>query len=260
MANSTHPGAGLRVPGKGRVTERVVDEICRYIESEGLSPGDKLPPERVFVELFGVGRSSLREALRVLSATGLIEVVHGGGMYVSSTPQAATSGSKTLFDASEENALSNLVETRLGVEFAAVTALTRRGTDEDFASLLSLLDEQEARMSRDPGYTWEALSFELAISSMCGNSWLHDIELMLCEAWKSLSKGLRATVGRQSEWHSEHRAILASMRTGNVLQAQRLVMVHLSIERFEDDLADGAHRRGRRSRGAVGAKNSIHGL
>lgn len=250
MANQTHLGTGLRVPGKGRVTERVVDEIYRYIESEGLNPGDKLPPERVFMELFGVGRSSLREALRVLSATGLIEVVHGGGMYVASTPQAALSGTRTLFDANEENALRNLVETRFGVELAAVTALTRRGADDDFATLASLLDEQEAAMARDPGYTWEPLSFELAISSMCGNSWLHDIELLLCEAWKSLSKGLRATVGRQAEWHSEHRAILASMRTGNVPQAQRLVVVHLSVERFEDDLADRARPRSRRSRGA----------
>ena len=49
--------------------------------------------------------------------------------------------------------------------------------------------------------------------------------------------GLRAGVGRHGEWHAEHQAIVASMRSRNAGQAQRLVTAHLSLERFEDDLA-----------------------
>jgi GntR family transcriptional repressor for pyruvate dehydrogenase complex len=226
----------LRPAGTGRVAERVIDEICAYIEANGLTNGDKLPPERVFIELFGVSRSSLREALRVLSTVGIIDVRHGDGMYVSAiTP--AVQNQRALFDATEQNALRNLVETRLGIEMAAVTAATRRASDEDLVSLQRMIDEQESQMGEDPDFTWEPLGFELAVVEISGNSWLYDVELMLRDSWRALSSGLRATVGRHEEWLTEHRAIVASMRSRNVTQAQRLVMAHLSLERFEEDLA-----------------------
>jgi GntR family transcriptional repressor for pyruvate dehydrogenase complex len=226
----------FRPAGTGRVAERVIDEICAYIDSNGLTNGDKLPPERIFIELFGVSRSSLREALRVLSTVGIIDVRHGDGMYVAATTPAVQN-QRALFDATEQHALRNLVETRLGIEMAAVIAATRRASDEDLASLQRMLDEQESQMSQDPDFTWEPLGFELAVVELSGNSWLYDVELMLRESWLALSSGLRSSVGRHEEWHTEHRAIVASMRSRNVVQAQRLVMAHLSLERFEEDLA-----------------------
>jgi len=229
----------LRPAGTGRVAERVIDEICSYIDSNGLTNGDKLPPERVFIELFGVSRSSLREALRVLSTVGIIDVRHGDGMYVSATTPAVQN-QHALFDATEQHALRNLVETRLGIELAAVTATTRRASDEDLASLQQMIDEQESRMREDREFTWEPLGFELAVVELSGNSWLYDVELMLRDSWLALSSGLRSSVGRHEEWLSEHRAIVASMRSRNVMQAQRLVMAHLSLERFEEDLASGS--------------------
>lgn len=233
----TTSAPALRLTGTGRVAERVVDEICAYIEKNGLTTGAKLPPERVFMELLGVGRSSLREALRVLSTVGIIDVRHGDGMYVAATSTAPQVTPKAIFDATEQHALRNLVETRLGIELAAVTAATARATDEDFAGLQRMLDDQESRLAEDPEFTWEPLGFELAVVEVSGNSWLYEVELMLRESWLALSTGLRATVSRHEEWLTEHRAIVASMRSRNVLQAQRLVIAHLSLERFEEDLA-----------------------
>lgn len=224
-------------PGSPRVAERVVQGIQAYIAGNGLASGDKLPPERVFTEMFGVGRSSLREALRVLSTVGVIDVRHGDGMYVAASPPFAQASPKAIFDATEQNALRNLVETRLGIEIAAVAAATARGTDEDFAGLQQMLDEQRRQLERRPGAAWQPLAFELAVVEMSGNSWLYEIELMLRDAWLALSSGLRAGVGRHGEWHAEHQAIVASMRSRNAGQAQRLVTAHLSLERFEDDLA-----------------------
>lgn len=232
----SRPAAARRPREKGRVTERVVDELREYIAVNELKPGDKLPPERVFIEQLGVSRSSLREAVRALSTMGVIEVVHGDGMYVTAGPAGGDLGN-TMFDVREENALRNLVETRLGVELAAVTALTHRGTGADFDALAAMLDDQGRRLNEDPSFTWEPLGFELLVASMSGNTWLYEIEERLRDAWVRLSSGLKTTVGRHVEWHTEHRAILASMRTGNVAQAQRLVMAHLSLERFENDLA-----------------------
>jgi GntR family transcriptional repressor for pyruvate dehydrogenase complex len=219
-----------------RVAERVVDELRAYIERNGLQPGTKLPPERVFLEQLGVSRSSLREAVRVLSTLGLVDVRHGDGMYVAAPAEAWRDSTSAIFDATEEHALRNLVETRLGIEIAAAAAAVQRATDEDLDRLQRLVDEQARKLARDPAYSWEPLGFELAMIEVTGNTWLYEVELQLREAWLSLSRGLRASVARYGEWVSEHQAILASLRSRNASQAQRLVTAHVSFERFAEDL------------------------
>lgn len=239
MADNSEWGLTLANPvsvdRRGNLTEAIVERIVGYIETNELAPGSKLPPERVFIDAFGVSRSSLREALRVLTTLGTIDVRHGDGMYVLS-PTAAHSQDALLFDVTEQFALRNLVETRQGIEVAATTAAIYRATDDDLAVLDEYLTHQETDLHSDRRFAWEPLAFEMLIVEMCGNSWLHDIEQMLRQAWQKLSSGLRSSVGRYGEWHAEHLAILASMRSRNVAQAQRLVMAHLSLERFEFDL------------------------
>lgn len=241
----------------GRVAERVVDEIFAYIEANGLMTGDKLPPERVFIERLGVSRSSLREALRILSTIGIVDVRHGDGMYVAATSESSNATPTAIFDATEKHALRNLIETRLGIELAAVTAATQRASDQDLLGLQHFLDKQERRLAEDPDFTWEPLGFELAVVELSANTWLYEVELMLRDAWLSLSTGLRTSVGRHEEWLTEHRAIVASMRSRNVTQAQRLVMAHLSLERFEEDLESpkkDTKNKARRPQGGSGTK------
>lgn len=230
-------GAGRRPGGRGpRVTERVIDEFFSYVEANGLKPGDRLPPERVFIDQWNVSRSSLREAVRVLATIGVVDVRHGDGMYVAAGSGVAGATPNAIFDATEEFALRNLVETRIGIEISAVTAAIERASDEDLLGLERFLDDQENELAENPDFSWEPLSFEIAIIELTGNSWLYDVELMLRDAWRGLSSGLRTSVGRHHEWQTEHRAILASMRTRNTTQAQRLVIAHLSVERFQEDI------------------------
>lgn len=220
---------------KRRVADLVLAEVTRYIESNDLPVGAKLPSERVLVDMLGVSRSSLREALRALSAMGAVTIRQGDGMYVASTRHLQPTNGP-LFDATEQYALRSLIETRQGIEVAAVRAAAQRASDDDLAGLQNMLDDQLAALSHDPNFVWTPLEFELAIMTVSGNSWLYNIEIMLRDAWLTLSSGLRASVGRHAEWHAEHRAILASLRSRNVPQAERLVMAHLSLERFEDDI------------------------
>lgn len=233
---------GLRPRQPGRVAE-VVESIRTYIEDNELHSGEKLPPERVFVERLGVSRASLREAIRVLATMGLVVVRHGDGMYVSDGEGRRSGSPVVRLDVADENALRNLVESRLGIELAAATAATSRATAADLRRLEDLLDAHEHGLPEE----WNPLSFELAVVEITGNSMLQEFELMLRDAWMSLSGGLRASVGRHGEWLAEHRAILASMRSGNTSQVQRLVIAHLSLERFEEQLSSAGRGPGRES-------------
>ena len=59
------------------------DRILETILADGLRPGDQIPPEAVLSERFQVGRSTVREALKLLERDGLIDVRHGRGSFVS---------------------------------------------------------------------------------------------------------------------------------------------------------------------------------
>ena len=78
---------------RSRSFDDVLEQLREAILSGRIRPGDRLPGERQLCESFGVGRPTLREALRSLEATGLIEVRpgKGGGSYAV-TPSEATVG------------------------------------------------------------------------------------------------------------------------------------------------------------------------
>jgi GntR family transcriptional regulator len=59
------------------------ERIFALIEDEGLRPGDRLPTEAVLAKHFGVGRTTAREALKLLEQDGIVDVRHGSGRFVS---------------------------------------------------------------------------------------------------------------------------------------------------------------------------------
>ena len=61
---------------------RIADQLLELIEVSKLNPGDRLPSERQLSELLDVSRPSLREALHILQAKGLVAIRHGQGTFV----------------------------------------------------------------------------------------------------------------------------------------------------------------------------------
>lgn len=77
------PDIVLERPRKVTVVEAIVEQIVRQIQAGKLKPGDRLPSERQLIEMLGVSRSSVREALQGLVMMGLVESRHGQGSFVS---------------------------------------------------------------------------------------------------------------------------------------------------------------------------------
>src|SRR3989339_1478998 len=74
----------MRIERK-RVTDQIIDQMISMITDGKFKPGDKLPPEPALMEQFGVGRSSLREAIGALSLIGMLTVRPGYGTHVSAS-------------------------------------------------------------------------------------------------------------------------------------------------------------------------------
>jgi GntR family transcriptional repressor for pyruvate dehydrogenase complex len=142
----THDGLLGRIERTSVIAE-VMNRIRRLITSGELAPGERLPSERELRERLGVGRSTIREALRALEALGLIDIRQGQGAYV----RVAVDPESTPTGQSIENwaQLDRVVEARLPIETYAAALAALRRTDDRLAELSKKLDEFEYAMIRN---------------------------------------------------------------------------------------------------------------
>jgi GntR family transcriptional repressor for pyruvate dehydrogenase complex len=128
---------------RARSFDDVVGQLREAILAGRIRPGDRLPGERQLCESFGVGRPTLREALRSLEATGLIEVRpgKGGGSYAV-TPSEATVGDALAALVNLRGAsLEDLAEFRVDFEGENAAWAARRATAGDLAALDAIVEQ-----------------------------------------------------------------------------------------------------------------------
>lgn len=118
-------------------------QIRRDVSHGRLQPGDKLPPERDLAEQLGVGRPILREALRSLEATGILEFrkgITGGAFVCEGNPNLITRAISDLLFLGAVS-LENIAEVRFELLCAAARLACVRGTEEEFDAIERNLDE-----------------------------------------------------------------------------------------------------------------------
>jgi GntR family transcriptional repressor for pyruvate dehydrogenase complex len=133
-----------------RSFDDVVDQLREAIYAGRIRPGERLPGERQLCEAFGVGRPTLREALRSLEAVGLIEVRpgKGGGSYAV-TPSASTVGDALAALVGLRGAsLEDLAEFRVDFESENAAWAARRATADDIGELEAIVTAAEAVLRR----------------------------------------------------------------------------------------------------------------
>jgi GntR family transcriptional regulator, transcriptional repressor for pyruvate dehydrogenase complex len=133
------------IGNKLTLSQRIERKLEGAIREKKLTVGSKLPTEREMCESFGVSRTALREALRRLSARGLINIQKGSGMYVSEINiEDAVKTLNLYYDLKfDKNLLLQIIEVRriFEPEIAKLAAVNR--TDEDLAELSDVLIEFE---------------------------------------------------------------------------------------------------------------------
>ena len=131
----------MRKIQKSNLHEIVVEEIKAYIKEHQLREGDKLPSAAFFSESLGVGRSSVREGLRHLEATGYITVRNGKGIFVKDPDSVRIEARVKVND--EKVMMLQLCEVRRAVEGQAVMLAAKRATDEELDQMTFYLDEYQ---------------------------------------------------------------------------------------------------------------------
>ena len=134
---------------RARLYEEVTEQIKQAIFSGVLKPGDRLPSERKLCEIFGVGRPTIREAMRIMSIMGLIEVntgVKGSTVRKADITQYldAVREQLTWLIQVDDETIHHIWEVRKSVEIGIAHAAAQHATKADFERLDRLIEDMEA--------------------------------------------------------------------------------------------------------------------
>lgn len=124
-------------------SDTVVKQILENIESGELKPGDRLPTQEKLGELFGVGRSSIREATNALAIMGYLEISQGRGTFIKSTNPADEHSDTQLKGFTEDADLLNLIDIREVLECYAIERAAERADEKDLAAIQRAVSKLE---------------------------------------------------------------------------------------------------------------------
>lgn len=137
---------GARLPiepvQRSRLSQQVIVQLCQLMQSGRIEPGDRLPSERDLAEQLAVSRPCLREALRALELSGLIESRHGGGTYVRDFGEPGVFSPLVLMLGMTEDLAGDLGEVRKIFEPAVAMRAAVRADTEDLAVIAEVLERQ----------------------------------------------------------------------------------------------------------------------
>ena len=164
--------------------QQIADELRALIVSGELAEGDSLGHEPDLVERFGVSRPSLREALRILEAEGLITVVRGvhGGVIVHAPDQRMTARTAALLLQARNVSLADVFEARSLLEPIAARAIaTARGRRTAVKELRALVGDEEEAIEDPERFGVANAAFHQRLVSLAGNQTLSIVAEMLNE-------------------------------------------------------------------------------
>lgn len=215
----------------------IAEQLESYIMSEKLQPGEKLPTERRLAEMFGVSRTTVRQALAALEAKGLIESQIGSGTYA--RPQGADFAVARLVHMLDRARvrLDEALEARTLLEPQVTRLAARRAQPDDLEAIERHL-EAMAAVDNDPD-VW--LEHDAAFHRTIAHAARNPIVLTILEVLQSSiqeTRGLSLASPASGTGHNEdHRRIFTALTSGDGEEAAAAMADHLRRVR---DLAASA--------------------
>jgi len=230
----------LKGVNRVRVFEQGVEQIRSLIEHGDIAQGEKLPTEQELCEALKMSRSSIREALRVLEAEGLIETHRGAGTYVpANIPNTFIKKVVMNWLKQRGDSLIQILQVRECIEGLTIALAASRHPPE-LINELSVIIGQLERISKQEKEEIDLdefanlnTQFHLAISSYSGNDIANEILLHILPAFSEGNKAVLFTHRNLKIQLIEHHEILDAIKVGDSQKAERIMRSHIIRVRKE---------------------------
>ncbi|MFJ3819485.1 FadR/GntR family transcriptional regulator [Streptomyces nodosus] len=206
----------LTHPRRSALSEQIIAELRNQITSGEWPVGSRIPTEPELVEMLGVARNTVREAVRALAHNGLLDIRQGSGTYVAATSELAGVMQRRFADADPDH----IAELRSTLESGAAQLAAERRTERDLKQLDALLVRREdAWASGDAeAFVTADATFHLAVVAASHNE---AMTAMYADLGEVLRDWLRVDVGEEltPEVHMDHTPLVDAIRSGDAASA-----------------------------------------
>ncbi|MEU2612234.1 FCD domain-containing protein [Micromonospora sp. NPDC007271] len=206
----------VAVPPRGHRVRQTIEQLRARILGGEWPVGGRIPTEPQLVAALGVGRNTVREAVRALVHAGVLECRQGSGTYVVSTDELAPVVARQLTD----DRMAEVVEVRRAFEVEAARLAALRRTPADLAALDDALAARETawRSGRVDEFVETDAALHSAVVAAAHNG-------MLAELYASVGAALRSTVAQamggalEPERYVDHSRLVEAIRDGDPARA-----------------------------------------
>ncbi|MBQ3125824.1 MAG: FadR family transcriptional regulator [Clostridia bacterium] len=210
--------------------EYTAEKIKEMLFSGALKRGDKLPSESRLAAELGVGRSSVREGLRLLDASGYVEIIPNRGAFAAATCEEEIPSPRSWLEINAEK-VADLLDVRSCIEPYAAALCALNITDAGLKLLKRQLDGFESALD---GHDWVKLAqfdldFHRTILNESHNRYLIQIYQPLLEGFMQYSQRSFAATYSQGNTHSEHRSIYNAIAVRSPEEAKMAMELHITI-------------------------------
>ena len=222
-----------RVPESTALGERVITKISDAVVSDELAPGDRLPPEREFAEVFGVSRTVVRDAIKTLSGRGILRVRRGAGNLVAAPQEGAPAGLGALAEglSLRGEGFGDLFEARKVLEAQAAHRAARRRSDHHVGRLRGIVEEAHRHEGDHDVLNEMDARFHVAVAEASRNLVLMRVMFALLDLLATTRRETLDIAGRAQLSLDEHERIVEEIEGRDPEAARDVMLAHLiSVE------------------------------
>jgi DNA-binding FadR family transcriptional regulator len=228
---------------KVTTAQQAADKIVELVRSNNWPPGTQLPSERDMANQLKVGRSTVREALQILSTLSIIDIVSGVGSFTKDLDKNSLFRSETIGLLIRDASLLHLMEVREILEPHTLRLTCLRATDAELEKVEALLNLHEIKLLSGLDVASEAMQFHIMLAEASGNPvaarFIHSIlELAQDRRWQDSPEDFK------KRELAEHREILRLVRARDVNAASECLVRHI----VQSAISDASSPRSKQSR------------
>ena len=206
-----------------------INKILNMIKEQKLKPNDKLPTVDELASAFSVGRSTIREALTVLSAQNIIVIKQGAGTFVSEKEGISRDPLGLEYISDDINVIFDMVTLRLIFEPEMASMAAQFATRKDIQDIKYYCEEVEQLIEQGEDYHKADAGFHIAIAKASGNGVIHKITQVI---HSSIKKNIFMTDNILcKDTVIFHRRITNCIENGDINGARYAMINHLDAQR-----------------------------
>ena len=205
--------------------EQIAEKITHYIIEHNLGVGDKIPNEFELGEILGAGRSTIREAVRILASRNILVIKQGAGTYVADNTGVSDDPLGLVFTKDRYKLAEDLFQVRIILEPEIAAIAANMATKEDREEIFIHCDKVEQMIIKNENHMLEDVKFHEAIARCTGNAVIEKL-IPIINTSVAVFANITARQLRE-ETIITHRAVAEAIANHNPTDAKHAMTMHM---------------------------------